>query len=140
MKLNHLDLQVPDVRAAVEFFERYFDLELCSSRKSPALAVLSDRHGFTLVLQRLRDAQSSYPEDFHIGFHIDDEDEVRQRHARFVADGISTISDVIENNRGVMFYFRGPGAILIEVGCMRRWAPHESTPAEQDVARPEGSA
>ncbi|MDI1444335.1 VOC family protein [Polyangium sp. 6x1] len=120
MKLNHLDLQVPDVRAAVEFFERYFDFELCSNRNSPAIAILSDRHGFTLVLQRTKDAQASYPEEFHIGFHIDDEDEVRQHHARFVADGINPMTDVIENNRGVMFYCRGPGSVAIEVGCMRR--------------------
>jgi catechol 2,3-dioxygenase-like lactoylglutathione lyase family enzyme len=120
MKLNHLDLQVPDVRAAVDFFERYFDLELCSNRNSPAIAILSDRHGFTLVLQRTQDAQASYPEEFHIGFLIDDEDEVRRHHARLVADGISPLSNVIQNNRGVMFYCRGPGSVAIEVGCMRR--------------------
>jgi catechol 2,3-dioxygenase-like lactoylglutathione lyase family enzyme len=118
MKLNHLDLLVPDVRAAADFFERCFDLEICSNRNSPAIAILSDRHGFTLVLQRAE--APSYPEGFHIGFLVEEEDEVRRQHARLVAEGIGPISDVIQNNRGLMFYCRGPGAVTIEVSCSKR--------------------
>ena len=55
MKLNHLDLQVPDVQHTARFFERYFDFEHTSNRASPAIAILSDRHGLVLVLQKLKD-------------------------------------------------------------------------------------
>src|SRR3954451_621599 len=72
MKLNHLDLQVSDVQRTVDFFEKYFDLELRSSRTSPALAILSDRHGFVLVLQRRKHDAETYPEGFHVGFLVDD--------------------------------------------------------------------
>jgi catechol 2,3-dioxygenase-like lactoylglutathione lyase family enzyme len=120
MKLNHLDLQVPDVRAAVAFFERSFDLELCSNPSSPAIAILSDRHGFTLVLQRMQDPHATYPEGFHLGFLLDGEAEVRERHARLVAEGAVPVTALIENNRGVMFYCTGPGGVAIEVGCRRR--------------------
>ncbi|UQA55265.1 VOC family protein [Polyangium aurulentum] len=123
MKLNHLDLQVPDVRAAAQFFERHFDLEISSNPNSPAIVILSDRHGFTLVLQRMKDAQATYPEGFHIGFLIDDEAEVRRHHARLLAEGIGPISDLIQNNRGLMFYCTGPGSVTIEVSCRRRPGP-----------------
>jgi catechol 2,3-dioxygenase-like lactoylglutathione lyase family enzyme len=119
VKLNHLDLQVSDVPAAVDFFERHFELALTSKRGSPAIAFLDDGQGFSLVLQRAREEVPSYPEGFHLGFLVDDVDEVRQRHARLVAAAVPRLSDVIENNRGVMFYVRGPSDLLIEVSCRR---------------------
>lgn len=119
MKLNHLDLQVADVQRAVAFFERYFDFELLSNRASPAIAILSDRDGFTLVLQRKRDEAADYPEGFHIGFLLDDEAQVHAFHARAREDGLE-ISDVIENGRGTLTYCRPAGICLVEVSCQRR--------------------
>jgi len=118
MKLNHLDLLVPDVHAAVDFFERHFDFEMCSNRASPAIAILSDRAGFTLVLQRKKRESEAYPEGFHIGFIVDDDETVRSAHARMVADGVAS-SGVIQNGRGVMFYCTAPGDITVEVSCRR---------------------
>jgi len=82
MKLNHLDLQVPDVQRTVGFFEKYFDLELRSSRTSPAIAILSDRQGFVLVIQRRKNEAEAYPEGFHLGFLVDDVESVHRAHAR----------------------------------------------------------
>lgn len=120
MKLNHLDLQVPDVQATVAFLERHFGLEMRTSRHSPAIAILSDGHGFTLVLQRLARPDERHPEGFHIGFLVDNDDEVRDRHARLRSEDVESLSDVIVNNRGVMFYCKAPGDILIEMSCRRR--------------------
>lgn len=118
MKLNHLDLQVSDVQRTVAFFERYFDLELQTSRTSPAIAILSDREGFVLVLQRRKSDADAYPEGFHLGFLVDDDATVRRVHARAREDGVE-VSDVIENNRGVMIYFRAPDGYAVEVSCRR---------------------
>ena len=116
MKLNHLDLQVTDVQATVLFFEGTFGLTLETSRTSPAFAILGDGHGFVLVLQRRE--KVTYPEDFHLGFLVDDEATVRAVHGRAKENGLE-ISDVIVNGRGTMVYCRAPEGFLVEVSCRR---------------------
>jgi catechol 2,3-dioxygenase-like lactoylglutathione lyase family enzyme len=115
MKLNHIDLQVPDVQEAVTFFERWFDFKLTTSKSSPAIAILDGDDGFVLVLQR---RAVTYPEDFHIGFLVDSPDTVIDFQRRAREAGLE-ISDVDCNNRGTMAYLRGPGRVLIEVSCRR---------------------
>lgn len=118
MKLNHIDLQVPDVQEAAAFFERWLSFEHTSNRDSPALAILHGEGDFTLVLQR-RLPGESYPENFHIGFLLDSEDDVLAFHQRAQDAGLK-ISDVQRNGRGTLTYMRGPGELLIEVSCRRR--------------------
>lgn len=118
MKLNHLDLQVSDVQRTVDFFERFFDMEMRTSRTSPALAILADRNGFVLVLQRRRHEHESYPEGFHLGFLVDEVETVHRMHQRLREGGVH-VSDVESNNRGVMIYCRAPDGIVVEVSCRR---------------------
>jgi catechol 2,3-dioxygenase-like lactoylglutathione lyase family enzyme len=118
MKLNHLDLQVSDVQKSVDFFERYFDMELRSSRTSPALAILWDRQGFVLVLQRRKSDAEVYPEGFHLGFVVDDAESVERAHVRAKEGGLE-VTDVITNNRGVMIYCKAPDGYAVEVSCPR---------------------
>ena len=119
MKLNHLDLHVPDVRALSSFLVAHFDLELRSNPDSPAIHILSDGHGFTLVIQRAKD-DAKYPEGSHIGFLVDDESIVRARHERMVAAGVTKITPIDMNGRGTMFYCQAPGDLVIEVSCPKR--------------------
>ncbi|MCP3166174.1 VOC family protein [Myxococcus qinghaiensis] len=119
MKLNHIDLQVPDVQCTAAFFERHFDFEHTSNRASPAIAILTDREGLVLVLQRLKSPAEKYPEGFHIGFLVDDEATVLAFQERARAEGLE-VSDVIRNNRGTMVYCQAPGALLVEVGVWPR--------------------
>jgi catechol 2,3-dioxygenase-like lactoylglutathione lyase family enzyme len=119
MILNHLDLQVSDVQAAVLFFERFFDFSLVTSRSSPAIAVLRGDGDFSLVLQRKKRADEGYPEGFHCGFLVDDVATVERMHARLRGGGL-TVSDIQQNNRGTMIYCHGPDGILVEVSCRRR--------------------
>jgi catechol 2,3-dioxygenase-like lactoylglutathione lyase family enzyme len=115
MRLNHIDLQVPDVQAAAAFFEHWFGFEHLSNRASPAIAILRGEDGFSLVLQR-RSENERFPENFHVGFLLDDEASVLDHHRRMREAGLP-ISDVQRNNRGTLTYLRGPGEILIEVSC-----------------------
>lgn len=117
MKLNHIDLQVPDVQEAAAFFERWFAFAHTSNRGSPAIAILRGVDGFSLVLQR-RGEGERYPESFHVGFLLDDEAEVLAFHARAREAGLA-ISDVQRSGRGTLTYLRGPGEILVEVSCRR---------------------
>jgi catechol 2,3-dioxygenase-like lactoylglutathione lyase family enzyme len=125
MLLNHLDLQVPDVPATAAFFERYFGLTIHGNRTSPAIIILSDERGFTLVLQRRRRDDEAYPEGFHCGFLVDDAALVRQLRARLRADGVAC-SDLLENRRGVMVYVRAPGDVTVEIG-------HRSLPVRRQL-------
>ncbi|MFO0612205.1 MAG: VOC family protein [Polyangiaceae bacterium] len=118
MKLNHLDLQVPDVQHTTLFFERHFGFRLTTSRTSPAIAILDGPGEFTLVLQRKKDPAESYPTDFHIGFIVDDEVAVERAHAELSAAG-EEVSPVTRNGRGTMIYCRRDG-FLVEVSRRAR--------------------
>jgi catechol 2,3-dioxygenase-like lactoylglutathione lyase family enzyme len=119
MKINHLDLQVADVQATVAVFERLLGLRLQSSRTSPALAILTDDEGFTLVLQRRKGDSERYPEGFHFGFLVDDVERVRAFHASASAETLE-VSAIIETGRGTLVYARTPDGLLIEVAHHRR--------------------
>lgn len=125
MRLNHLDLQVHDIVATAAFFQSYFGLRLQTKPNSPAIAILTDGHGFVLVLQRCKQPGDHYPEDFHCGFLLETPEEVRALHARAVADG-AKVSDVIVNGRGTMIYFAAPEGYRVEVSCQKARfdAPH----------------
>lgn len=114
MKLNHLDLQVPDVQETAAFFERWLSFTHVSSRSSPAIAILRGDGDFTLVLQRRAEGER-FPESFHVGFLLD-EPAVLAFHARAKEAGLP-ISDVIRNGRGTLTYLRAPGEILVEVSA-----------------------
>ena len=49
MRLNHLDLLAHDVQALASFFVDHFDLTRLSNDRSPAICVLTDDAGFTLI-------------------------------------------------------------------------------------------
>ena len=120
MRLNHLDLHVRDVPGTAAFFQRYFDLALQTRPDSPALAVLTDGHGFVLVLQRApRPDADTYPEGFHLGFLVDDVATVERLQQRARGDG-AEVSDVIVNGRGTMIYFTAPEGYSVEVSCQRK--------------------
>jgi len=110
-KLNHIDLQVLDVQRAALFFERCLAFELQTSRTSPAIAILGDKDGFVLVLQRSKDgATPIYPDGFHVGCLVDTIDEVRAFHAKAKEEG-HVVSDIDTNSRGTMTYCRAPVAM-----------------------------
>jgi len=97
VKLNHLDLQVADAQRSVHLFEQLLGFQLDSSRTFPALALLSDGAGFTLVLQRRQNDADAYARE----------------------SGLVEVSGVIENGRGVLVYLRSWDGLLIEVSWQR---------------------
>jgi catechol 2,3-dioxygenase-like lactoylglutathione lyase family enzyme len=119
MKLNHLDLQTANVPELVAFLTQYFDFAPITRVDSPAIAILRDEDGFTLVLQRKKDASESYPEGFHIGFLVESPAEVHAKRASLAEAGVD-ISEVDTNGRGTMCYLRAPDDLLIEIGCRAR--------------------
>ena len=116
MRLNHLDLAVPDIRAARDLFETHLGFTHLQTLGQDGLAILRDASGLVLVLsRRRRTGAQAYPEGFHIGFHLDTEAEVHALHARLAANGIA-VPDAPSIQRGALsFYFHAPGEILVEI-------------------------
>ena len=59
MRMNHLNLTVPDVVQTREFFETYFGFRCVAERGRDALAVLVDESGFVLTLNNFEKADRS---------------------------------------------------------------------------------
>ncbi|BCH30746.1 glyoxalase [Mesorhizobium sp. L-8-10] len=121
MKLNHANLCTTDVAGLADFFTRHFGFELVAMRGNDAFAILRGTDGFALNLMRPgKGGGADYPEGFHIGFLIDDGDEVRAKHAEMTEAGLRP--DEIQNlMRGgaatTVFYCLAPGGLLVEVSA-----------------------
>ena len=117
MKINHLNLSVPDVPLTARFFAEFFGLHLTEQKGRDTLAVLYDDAGFSLILSNFdRKTIPSYPRDFHLGFIQEDQEQVRAIHARLQAAGY-TLKPPQGMHGSWGFYFQAPGGIQVEVSC-----------------------
>lgn len=114
MRLNHLNLTVTDVPAAVDFLEKYFGLKKLGG--NAGLMVLQDDGGFVLTLMKKgRNDAFKYPENFHIGFFMESEEKVNELNRRLNEDGI--YAPPPERLHAWTFYVLAPGGFTIEVGA-----------------------
>lgn len=118
MGLNHINLVVKEVDQAVSLFTDYFGFSLITNRNSK-MAVLENSHQFVLVIwgQELnkKDEIPEYPENFHIGFYQEDEDEVWKIYQKLKdVEGLKLESEPkkIRNTFGFYFYFE---KLMIEI-------------------------
>jgi catechol 2,3-dioxygenase-like lactoylglutathione lyase family enzyme len=122
MRLNHLDLHVPDVTATTEFFTRYLGLKYLDTRANGGLAILTDGHGLELVLSHAIEKfgtadQSNGPVTYHIGFIVPDRATVDTTHASMLAGGIELPTPPREIRGGYLFYVHAPGNVLVEIAA-----------------------
>lgn len=118
MRLNHLDLAVPDVIASRDFFTAFLGFEHIETRGQGGLAVLKDSAGAVLVLSRLRrHGAQAYPEGFHIGFHLSRREDVLALHERLTEANAVTPSEPQVHRGAFSFYFTAPGGLLVEVAA-----------------------
>ncbi len=120
MRLNHLNLPVDDLTAAIDIFRRCFDFRLLE-QKGAAVAVLSDGHGFVLVLSSAPAfgavTPTRYPEGFHVGFVLDGPDQVDLLRTRLAASGIAVGPEPRRVHGAYAFYFTALEGLLFEVSC-----------------------
>jgi lactoylglutathione lyase len=115
VNLNHIDLQVSDVSSAREFFETHFRLR-CSFQRREQLAILEDDSGLMLGVSNLFGSPPPvYPPDFHIGFILENETEVRAVHERLSSGGVTIKTDLSRGGPNIYFMCSGPDGITIEV-------------------------
>jgi len=123
MRFNHLNLCVDDLNEARDFFETYLDLQFVE-QKGAAIVVMSDGHGFTLVLSHLRISggePQQYPDGFHVGFIVETPQQVDQAYQAYQAYQrlISAPVELAHEPRNIRntytFYFTALNGVLFEV-------------------------
>jgi|SRR3954471_18589900 len=115
IKLNHINLVVTDVKAAIEFFEVYFHFKCTAVKGDHIIAVLKGQDNFTLVLMPSSENDINYPKAFHLGFMFDTSAEVNALHKK-LNDGaidVGTEPKKIRDSYGFYFHF---DTLMIEVG------------------------
>ena len=113
MKVNHLHLMVPDVRASADFFQKYFDLK--NSGGNAGLTVLLDDDGFVLTLMKAGSKTTKgYPENFHVGFFLADEARVDEINRRMKDDGFEVAPPA--RSHAYSFYVGAPGGCGVGIG------------------------
>lgn len=129
MRMNHLDIHVPDVAATSAFLVQHFGLKLREMRGANGLAILGDEHGLEIIISKPiekfggADQQTLGVNTFHIGFILPEKADVDR-----VYEGLKKTQARLWNEpqfmRGAwLFYCVAPGEILIEVG----WRPAEES-------------
>ena len=115
MRLNHLDLPVPDVAVTRDFFETWLGFVHERTLGQDGLAILRDGAGLVLVLSRRQEqGAQSWPYPFHIGFHLETEAAVRDLRRRMTEGGV-TVGEASVQRGAFSFYFTAPGDILVEI-------------------------
>jgi catechol 2,3-dioxygenase-like lactoylglutathione lyase family enzyme len=119
MKLNHIDLPVTDIPAARAFFVTHFEMR-CIFEREDGLTVLLDEDGCALTLSGLRQGEApNYPKGFHIGFNLDNQDELFEVHGRMASAGVRIVRPLGDLAGALTFHCEAPGPILVEVA----WRP-----------------
>jgi catechol 2,3-dioxygenase-like lactoylglutathione lyase family enzyme len=116
-RLNHANLPVADVATLRDFFVRHFGFTQGAVRGKDAFVVLIGDDGFVLNLMRAHEGER-FPENFHVGFLLDDAERVRATHAGLREAGVETGEIETLNRQGegsLTFYCRAPNQLLVEV-------------------------
>jgi len=115
MKLNHTNLTVADVETTADFLQEYFELDKRGG--GPAITILSDETGTVLTLMQGREGEEiEYPSSFHIGFFVDNESLVDEKHRQLKENGYD-VTDVKTRHNTYDFYVEAPGGFSIEFGA-----------------------
>lgn len=118
MKLNHINLPVPDVAATRDFFATYFGMVTFFELPKGSLTIMRDEGGLVLNLSHFgKDAPAPFPKDFHIGFFVETRAEVDAVHARMIGDGLAVAAPRKLQGR-YSFYVDAPGGIATEVSVL----------------------
>jgi catechol 2,3-dioxygenase-like lactoylglutathione lyase family enzyme len=103
------------VSAARAFFEDHFGFR-CTFQRREQLAILEDDDGLAFGVSNLFDSPPPvYPPDFHIGFILSREADVRAAHERLSRAGVAMRTEVSRGGPNVYFMCTGPDGIGIEV-------------------------
>lgn len=115
MKLNHINLVVPNVAEAIQLFETYFGFKCTEIKGDNVVAILKGADDFTLVIMTGKNGAATYPEAFHIGFMQHSEEAVMKIYNALKSGGIAVGQEPRKIRDSFGFYFNFDN-IMIEVG------------------------
>lgn len=122
MRMNHVDIHVPDIGATSAFLTRHFGLTLQDMRGVNGLAILNDDAGLEIVISRPIekfggvDQQELGRVTYHLGFIQAGRDDVDRLYCDLKESDAELIGEPREMRGGYLFYCLAPGRVLIEVG------------------------
>jgi predicted enzyme related to lactoylglutathione lyase len=115
MKLNHINLVVSNVAAAIKLFETYFSFTCTDIKGEHVVAVLKSADDFTLVIMTNKNGDITYPAAFHIGFMLENKTAVTATYNALKNGGIAVGQEPGKIRDSFGFYFNFDN-IMIEVG------------------------
>lgn len=115
MRLNHINLVVSNVADAIKLFETYFSFKCTDIKGDNIVAILKGADDFTLVIMTDKNGQTTYPNAFHIGFMLDNEEAVTKTYDTLKNGGIAVGQEPRKIRDSFGFYFNFDN-IMIEVG------------------------
>lgn len=119
MKLNHINIVVTDIPAAINLFEKHFGFSCIQNRKD-VIAVLTNSDEFALVLwssKLNKDHTVRYPENFHIGFYQPDRESVVAIYDKLQREEVVFESEPRKIRNTFGFYFH-VGSLMIEISVI----------------------
>ena len=115
MKLNHLNLAVPDVPAMATFLETFCGLR--NGGGNAGFTAMFDDDGLVLSLMKAgRSWGEGYPGSFHVGFFLESRDRVDAVHQQLVDAGYA-VDPPGDTGHSYGFYASAPGGIQVEFGA-----------------------
>lgn len=115
MRMNHINLSVPDVQATRSFLETYFGLRFMDTPTPDKITVALDENDSIIALSNFSNSDSySYPGAFHVGFNLPSRADVDAMHERMTADGYK-VGRRTDFHGAWTFYLDAPGGFIIEV-------------------------
>ena len=115
MKLNHINLVVSNVEDPINLFETYFRFKCKDVKGDNMIAVLKDPNDFTLVIMGNKNGHPIYPDAFHTGFMLENEDQVTETFTKLKSGGVEVGQEPRKIRDSFGFYFNFDN-IMIEVG------------------------
>jgi catechol 2,3-dioxygenase-like lactoylglutathione lyase family enzyme len=122
MRMNHIDIHVPDVAATTAFLVRHFGLTLREMRGGSGLAILNDASGLEIVVSQPvekfggAEQQALGVVTYHLGFIQPERAEVDRLHRELKDGDAELVGEPREMRGGYLFYCLVPGRVMIEVG------------------------
>jgi len=122
MRMNHIDIHVPDVAATSDFLIRHFGLKLVDMRGVSGLAILNDDAGLEIVvshpIEKFGGAEQTALQrvTYHLGFIQERREEVDRLYHELASGNAELIGEPREMRGGYVFYCLAPGHVLVEVG------------------------
>jgi catechol 2,3-dioxygenase-like lactoylglutathione lyase family enzyme len=115
MKLNHINLVVSNVADTIKLFETHFGFKCIYIKGDNKVAILKGTNDFSLVILKNKSGQTTYPEQFHIGFMLDSEEKVTKTYDSLKNDGVNVGKEPRKIRDSFGFYFNFDN-IMLEVG------------------------